>query len=334
MRFEQPIGSKNVFVATYSGNHGYNLLIENGWPNAYVQSSYTPGFVGLPTAAPDPRFNQVTELTNGGYSNYDAATLQFRRSFAYGFQGQISYTWSHALDTISNNGTGEPYSFCSGCSMTVLSTPSIRNNYASSDYDIRHNLLADFIWDMPWKPHNRLFYNVLGNWTLASKFFARTGTPFSVYDQLLAGALSPTINGTSATGGGVLLASALGSVNTNCGRGAVNTACFTSSQFVAPETETTFGNLGRNAFRGPGYFDIDTSLFKNINITEKLRFQFGATAGNLMNHPHFQNPVGNIATAGLGLINSTVEQPTSAYGSFQGSAVSGRVLVLSGRFQF
>ncbi|MBV9763232.1 MAG: TonB-dependent receptor [Acidobacteriaceae bacterium] len=331
---EQPIGSKNALVATYSGNHGYNLVAENGWGNAYVQASYAPGFVGLPTAAPDPRFNQVTQLTNGGYSNYDAATFQFRHTFSYGFQGQVSYTWSHALDTISNDGAGEPYGFCSGCSMTVLSTPFVRNNYANADYDIRHNLTADFVWDTPWKPSNRLLYNVLGNWTLSSKFFVRSGTPFSVYDNLLAGALSPTINATSATFQGVMLASANGAVNTNCGVSAVNTPCFSSSNFVSPETETTFGNLGRNAFRGPGYFDIDTSVFKNINITERLRFQIGASAYNLMNHPHFQNPNANIAAGGLGTITATAVPPTSAYGSFQGSAVSGRVLVVTGRFQF
>ncbi len=331
---EQPIGSKNALVATYSGNHGYNLLVQNGWPNAYVQSSYTPGFAGLPTSAPDPRFNQITELSNGGWSNYDALTLQFRHTFSYGLQGQLSYTWSHALDTISNDGAGEPYSFCQGCSMTVLSTPSIRNNYANSDYDIRHNLVADFIWEMPWKPSNRLIHNVLGNWTLSGKFFARTGTPFSVYDNLLAGALSPTIAATSATFQGVMLASATGYVNTQCGVSAVNTPCFNSNQFVPSQTETSFGNLGRNAFFGPGYVDVDASLYKNINLTERLRFQFGASAYNLLNHPHFQNPNADIAAGGLGTITSTAIPPTSAYGSFQGSAVSGRVLVVTGRFQF
>ncbi len=330
---EQPMGSKSALVATYSGNHGYNLLIQNGFANAYVQSSYG-AFAGLPTTAPDPRFNQVTELTNGGYSNYDALTVQFRRTLSHGFQGQVSYTWAHALDTISNDGSGEPYSFCSGCSNTVLSSPSIRNNYGNADYDIRHNVVADFVWDTPWKPSNRLIYNVLGNWTLSSKFFARTGTPFSVVDGLLAGALSPTVNATSATGQATLLASAIAPVNASCGASSVNTPCFNSNQFVTSLSETTFGNLGRNAFRGPGYFDIDTSVFKNINITEKLRFQIGASAYNIMNHPHFQNPNANIAAGGLGLITTTAVPPTSAYGSFQGSAVSGRILVLTGRFQF
>ncbi len=173
---QQPIGSKNVLVATYSGNHGYNLLVQNGFANAYVQASYGLPFAGLPTTPPDPRFNQVTELTNAGYSNYHAFTAQFRRAFSYGFQGQISYTWSHALDTISNDGSGEPYSFCPGCSMTLLSTPSVGHNYANSDYDIRHNLVADFLWDTPWKPANRLIYNMLGNWTLSGKFFVRSGS--------------------------------------------------------------------------------------------------------------------------------------------------------------
>ncbi len=322
---EQPIGTKNAFVATYSGNHGYNLLLQNGFVNGYAQPSYGT-FAGLPTTAPDPRFNQVTELTNSGYSNYDGLSVQFRRSFSYGFQGEISYTWSHALDTISNGGAGLPFSFCSGCGLTTLSSPSVGNNYGSADYDIRHNMLADFVWDTPWKPGNRIIRNVLGNWTVSGKFFVRSGTPFSVIDSLLAGSVSPSINAT-------MLASTVGPVNTNCGVSAVNTPCFSAANFVPAETESSFGNLGRNAFRGPGYVDVDASLFKNFNVTERMRFQFGASAYNSLNHPHFQNPNADVS-ASPGLITSTAIPPTSAYGSFQGSAVSGRVLVVTGRFQF
>jgi outer membrane receptor protein involved in Fe transport len=329
---EQPIGSKSVLVATYSGNHGYNELLLNAWPNASVQSSYGLPFAGLPTSVPDPRFAQVTQLSNGGYSNYDGLTVQFRRTFSYGFQGQINYTWSHALDVLSNGGANEPYAFCSGCAFTTLPNPSVAASYGNADYDIRHSMTADFIWDIPWKPTNRLLYNVLGNWTVSSKFYVRSGTPFSVYDSLLASALSPNLTNPVFTVNA--LASAAGPVNTNCGVSAVNTPCISSSNFVAAETETAFGNLGRNAFRGPGYTDVDTSLFKNFNLTERLRFQFGASAYNVLNHPNFQNPAADVATPGLGSITSTAVPPTSAYGAFQGSAVSGRVLVVTGRFQF
>ena len=87
-------------------------------------------------------------------------------------------------------------------------------------------------------------------------------------------------------------------------------------------TETDFG-MPRSSFYGPGYFDIDTSTFENFSIKERL-----------LNHPNFANPSGNISAPGLGLIGSTVSAPTSPYGAFQGSAVSGRVATLTGRFTF
>jgi len=129
------------------------------------------------------------------------------------------------------------------------------------------------------------------------------------------------------------MAQPLPGVRTHCGVGAVDTPCFTAANFVPAGAETNWG-AARNSFYGPGYFDIDTSLYKNIPITEHMRFMIGAQAYNLLNHPNFANPGGNIAGGGLGTISSTVSAPTSPYGSFQGSAVSGRVMVLSGRFQF
>ena len=98
--------------------------------------------------------------------------------------------------------------------------------------------------------------------------------------------------------------------------------------------ETGYGNVARNSFYGPGYFDIDATLFKNFPIRERIRLSVGAQAFNLMNHPNFATPNFDIAGSGFGTITSTVGQPTSPYGSFAGSAVSGRVLVLTGRLTF
>jgi hypothetical protein len=328
---QQPLGAKNILVGTYSGNHGYNLLTQNGFPNAFVNTGNFPnGFGNLPTSAPDPRFAAVTQLTNGGISNYDGLSVQFRRAFAHGFQGEAGYTWSHALDDISNGGAGEYYSSCSGCSFTTLSSPYLSQNYASSDYDVRNNFTADFVWDLPYKLHNKLLSNVLANWTLSGKFFWRSGTPFTIYDGNLAGLLAGTnINATMTA------TTIVSNLPGTCGTGAVNTACFAESQFLASGTETTFGNIGRNSTRGPGYSDIDATLFKNFTIKEGLRLQLGASAYNLINHPNFQNPNANVASpSSFGSITSTAIPPTSAYGSFQGSAVSGRVLVVTGRLTF
>jgi hypothetical protein len=131
-----------------------------------------------------------------------------------------------------------------------------------------------------------------------------------------------------------MLATSTAALPETCGRSAVNTPCYTSADFLAAGTETSFGNVGRNALHGPGYFSMDFSLFKNFNITEGMRFQLGASAYNALNHANFQNPNADVAGGGFGSITATAIPPTSAYGAFQGSAVSGRVLVVTGRFQF
>ncbi len=321
---QQPFGNKNVLIATYSGNHGFNLLTLNGFANAFDASGT---FVGLPATQRDGMFTSVSQLTNLGVSNYDGLTVQFKRALGFGFAGQVGYTWSHALDDVSNGGSGLPYN--GATSLTGQVSPNVSAGYASADYDIRHSLVADFIWDTPWKFSHRGLNYLLGGWTLGSKFYVRTGVPFSIIDSELAG----DVGGGSI--GGTLLATSTGALTSrSCGPGAVNTACFTASQFLPTGSETNFGNVGRNSLYGPGYTDVDTTLYKKFALREGMYVQVGATASDLFNHPNFQVPNHNVAAPGLGLITSTVTPPTSAYGAFQGAAVSGRVMVLTGKFVF
>jgi len=327
---EQPLGPKNVFVLTYAGNHGYSLLTTNGFVNAFdANTAQFPTFAGLPSAPLDGRFLAVTNLNNNGKSNYDGLTVQYRRAFSYGFQGQVSYTWSHSLDNLSNGGSGLPYTFTAN-TVTTLLNGNLAQNYGNSDYDIRHNVVGDFVWDTPWKFNHKALTYLLSNWTISGKFYLRTGVPETITDSLLAGQVS----GGSIGGGGAITATALSPIPGGCDRSAVNTACLSSSSFVAQGAETGFGNIGRNSLFGPGYFNIDTTVYKNITITERMKFVIGASAYNILNHPHFADPVADIANPGLGLIQSTVSSPTSAYGGFQGSLVSGRQLVLTGKFMF
>ncbi|HEX4748964.1 MAG TPA: hypothetical protein VH302_05430 [Bryobacteraceae bacterium] len=325
---QQRISQKNVLTLTYSGNHGYQLLTTSAFANVQL-----PGGLLANISPVDPRFGTIAQYANDGRSNYQGLTVAFRRTLAYGFQGQVGYTWSHALDTISNGGAGEPYNFCSGCSFGTTPFPNATAGYGNADYDIRHNLVGDFLWDTPWKMNNKIIGNILGNWTLTGRVIARTGTPFSVYDGALPYDVSPTLlEGFNSL---TLTATSLtSSLPITCGRGAVDIPCFSATQFAPSGMEATLGNLGRNAFTGPKYVDFDLSLFKNFNVTERMRFQFGASAYNVLNHPNFQNPVADVSNPGFGTIQSTAIPPTSAYGSFQGSAVSGRVLVLTGKFMF
>jgi hypothetical protein len=332
---QKQLSPKNVVVVTYSGNHGYNLLAENGWVNAF-NGAGLPGFSMLPATAPDPRFGSVTQLTNNGWSNYDGLTFQYRRSLGYGVQGQVNYTWSKALDTISNGGAQEPFTFATTAYLTQ-SVPNIANTYSAADYDIRHNLLGDVLWEMPFKFHNGFAQSALGGWTVSSKMYVRTGVPYSVIDGSLANALGGAASGLPLVNGAPqpILATAIGSIsNMTCTPAATDTPCLSTKNFVAAGSETGLGNLPRNAFRGPGYVSFDFSLYKSFAVKEKYKFTVGASMYNVFNHPTFAPPVNDVSSGAFGLIESTVIPPTSAYGSFQGSQVSGRVVVLNGKFSF
>jgi hypothetical protein len=122
------------------------------------------------------------------------------------------------------------------------------------------------------------------------------------------------------------------SVATSCT--SVDQACFKTTDFTTRDTQFDFGNLSRNSFRGPGYFDIDSSVYKGFTLAERLKFRFGASFYNLLNHPNFGNPNSNAGGSGFGTITATRMQPNSPYGTFFGSAVSGRVIVLTGKFDF
>ncbi|MGC2209734.1 MAG: hypothetical protein WA532_06435, partial [Candidatus Korobacteraceae bacterium] len=145
---------------------------------------------------------------------------------------------------------------------TTLPNPNIRQDYGSSDYDIRQNVTGDFVWDMPFKFGNRALDYALGNWSLSSKVFIRTGTPESYFDTLLPNVFEGTMNVGSIFGG--LLPTAVTNLPTSCGTAAVNgaTPCASQSMFLPAGTEGTFGNVGRNTLYGPGYFNFDTSLYK------------------------------------------------------------------------
>jgi hypothetical protein len=182
--------------------------------------------------------------------------INFRRAFAHGFQGQISYTWSHALDTISNGGI---VNFGVDSLMWQINSSSLRSlNYSNADYDVRHNLTGDFIWEMPLKLSNRFMDTIFGRWSVGTRLSAHTGTPISVYN----GAVSP-----SASFGGVVLADVVDpNIRTVCGHSAIDTPCFTTNQFAPAATQADLGNLPRNSFRGPGFFNVDSSLFKAIRV--------------------------------------------------------------------
>jgi hypothetical protein len=121
-------------------------------------------------------------------------------------------------------------------------------------------------------------------------------------------------------------------VSTSFGSGAVDSPCFTASQFES--TGAAFGNQGRNSFRGPNFFDMDLALMKDVAITERVTFSFGAQAFNVLNHPNFDQPVNDLANPQFGSITTSVGTPTSILGAFVGGGNAPRFVEIKGTLRF
>jgi hypothetical protein len=294
----------------------------------------TPGavFAGLPAAPPNAALALVTQYLSAGDSSYNGLTISLQRRISEGFTFNLNYTWSHALDDVSNGGVANlPFGI-------LVTDPSIENpqnpfnirgNYGNSDYDVRHYVSATFMLTdmfrhagMRWGPSR-----VFGGWTLSGNWFFRAGLPFSIVDNADAGALA----GYNYVG--PIFGTPLTDISGTC-TNAVNSPCLNTSQFAPAGALTGFGTMGRNSIYGPHFFDIDLALMKNVRLTEHVTFSFGAQAYNLLNHVNFDQPVNDISNPEFGSSIAAVGPPTSLLGSFVGAGSSPRFLEIKGMIRF
>jgi hypothetical protein len=323
---QQGIGKSAALSVNYVGNHGYQELNQTLLGNAFARN----GFAGLPTAAPDPRFGQIRELSNQGWSNYDGLVTALRWRWRSQFSGVFSYTWGHALDTCSNSCL-EPFNALSAPSNRYQLSPfNLRFlNYSNADYDVRHTVSGNFVYTTPTRFHSAWMNRLLGNWTFADTLLFHSGYPFSIVNSSVR---SGQISNATGLASANVLATFLGTGFPDCTT--PNVTCYTRTQFLPANLQRDWGNVPRNSFRGPNYFDTDLSVNKAIPFTERYQLIVGANFFNILNHPNFDLPPNNLASGAFGVIQNTVSAPTSAYGSFQGSAVSGRVIQTQIKFVF
>jgi len=266
-------------------------------------------------------------------SNYNGLTASLRHQF-HSLQVQANYTWSHALDEVSNAGFLQ-YNFATNISVLSPQNPfNLRQyNYGNADYDTRHYFSMNYVWQIPryWGPAT-----IFGDWTLSGTIFARTGLPFTVVDGNATSILAANNFGGSALNdnGAFIFANYLGGAPSQCNSNAVNTPCLTSAMFSS--ATSGLGQQRRNQFYGPNYFDTDFTVMKNFKIPrwESGRLGLGVQFFNLFNHPNFDQPVGDVSNPQFGLINTTVSTPTSILGSFLGGDASPRLIQLKATLSF
>ena len=353
LEVQQAVGWKTTLNLAYIGNHGSHEEISNGALNAFCCNANQlqanggpfvgPTFANLPAAIPDSRFGQVSDARNIANSNYNGFTATANHAFSGGFQFQASYTWSHALDEISNNSLSPFGLNTTGQFADVVFAQNPSNirqyNYGNADYDIRHNFTMNYVWSDAFRHLTSRGPNVfVKGWTFSGTIFRHSGLPFTVFSSTD----TSSLQGTNFGGGAqYIFANVTGPSTISCSASAATVSasgagnpCLTQSEFSQPTT--TYGNQIRNQYRGPGYFNTDFAIEKGFGIPkwESAQFSLGARFFNIFNHPNFGFPIMNLNNSQFGQIISTVSSPTSIYGSGLGADASPRVIQLQAKFTF
>jgi hypothetical protein len=348
---EHQLGTTGSLKAQYVGTRAVNqpyLTQVNGY-----QTVCDGCFAPFPFAqSTDPRFGAVTQFSTGANSHYNGLQLTAMKRIGHGLMGQLNYTWSRCMDTVSNGGFLQ---FSSGGILSPL-PGDLARDYGPCDYDIRHNLNGQYAYQLPSKVRSRNLGYALNGWQVSGTVFWHSGIPFSVRSTPYSANGNGIVNGSGPQFASVVPGVPLYDHNSIPGvtqPGTVqwlNPNAFVST--VDPSTgaclrgdipkNCQFGNLGRNALRGPNFTWNDFYLTKWVPLTERLRLRFDVQFFNVFNHANFALPSlvlagihGNPSTQqGFGAITSTTAPPTGLLGVGLGGDNSPRMIAFQLRLEF
>jgi hypothetical protein len=240
--------------------------------------------------------------TNDGNTSYNALGVSLRRRFSKGLGYQFSYTYSHNLSDYVDNLTGG-------------STPTNAYNYSweksNSPWDVRHVFVANAVWALPIGEGGRFLSGqgmaskLIGGWQVNTILTFKTGLPFGV------SASDNSFTGPSHANRPDQTGDPFAGASTNPDDIVIGgTGFFINPAAFASPAPGKFGNLAPRVYHGPGWENIDLSIFKIFKLTEARRIEFRTEFFNAFNHPNFANPSASITSPGsFGKVSSTIGDP-------------------------
>ena len=273
---------------------------------------------------PDPQFTQIFFQDAEGDSYYHAAFVGLRRRFEKGLTFGLSYTFSKSIDDQSIDPVGAATG--GGLSTTNAVTPTDIHNFrldrARSDFDNRHVLTVDALYEFPLGAGKRFASNVpkwlddvIGGWSYTGIFDYQSGEPYTIYSGSQTAntehVSTALVKGPFDPGHLQTVAGIEGPVMYNVGALITNPAdpnfdcrnvIGTPTYFCIPQPGQQ--GSGRNTAQGPDFWNLDSGLLKNFKLTERFNIQFRAEAFNILNHPNFNNP--RNASSGTPRVNNSL----------------------------
>ena len=266
LQVEKSLGNAAVFQIGYVGSEGRKLNIIS---NINQSGMFT-------------HFGNILQMNSVGTSNYNSLQSSFRLRAWHGLTSTFGYTWSHALDEISEYRA------------TILDdATNLKLDYGNGDFDTRHLFTAGFVYEVPKASWAHGWSSKVANgWQASSLWNFHTGQPFDEVRSYL-----NVIGNPFASGNGVTIDHKFSAANG--GTLWVNPTAFCDPSVGDPQcTGSSFGNIGRNKYYGPGYASVDLSVIKNIPITERVKIQLRGEMFNLLNRINMASGVGSVAVGG------------------------------------
>jgi hypothetical protein len=289
---------------TFVTNNGFSMW-NSEYPNGFTNAQPSE----QPFSAITPGLGELQMFYNDGKSRYNALHVQIRKiSPLHGLQYQANYSWGKVL-TNADDVWSAPGS--SG-GVTLNNPKCIECEYARASYDLRQRFVANFSYEIP--GHWGFVPGVVSKgWQALGIYTAQSGMPFTItsgYGTLEYGV--DTFNGAGTRPFFIKWAQRTPQHRAQFFTQDVidNPSSYfytptTTSNVSGAEVQTEPGNLGRNTYTGPGWWNLDYSMMKNTKLTEAVNMEFRAEFFNVFNHPTFGTPGGGVTSSTFGLSTST-----------------------------
>ncbi len=278
-----------VLDTGYIGYHAYNQFAR----------TYTNLINPLTGTRPLPGFGPIDLKGTTDNSHFEAWQTSLQRRFRAGASFSLNYMWSHGINDGSTGGGEADYPQNNNCRSCEV---------ASADFDVRHTLSANFVYELPFGQGRRYLHRsgvsnlFLGGWQASGIVSARSGNPVNIVIERASSALP---DGLSVQNGGYFTRpDYVGGVSIVPANQTIN-SWINPLAFAVP-ANGAYGNAGRNLARGPDFWQVDVALWKSFPLTERFVLDFRTEAFNVSNRPQFGDPNGDFSSPSFGQITTTV----------------------------
>jgi hypothetical protein len=288
---QKQIGHNWLFSATYLGNKtthqwlGRELDPAVYAPGATTATTETRRVFIEANPATGKYFGSTIMVDDGGNASYNGLLLVANHRFSNSFSVLGNYTWSHCFDQGEANQDIVNY---------YQNPNNRRAEWASCTYDRTQIFNISGVVQSP-EIGSGFVKAIVGNWQFSPIIGGASGTPLNITDG----------TDVSLTGLGADRPNLVG----NPAQSNVTFPNWFNQTAFAKQPAGTFGNLGRNALRGPSYWNFDAALSRNFPLHERIRLNVRWEAFNLLNHANFNNPGASLASSTTFGIITTAQNP-------------------------